>query len=88
MSLILGGEITDPTNAGTFSAKVDGNHFFPITVTSRNTGNTIVTSGNTANATIVISVTAEVEPGEYTLPRGGFAAKYQGANGPETTAVG
>ncbi len=83
-----GGDITDPTNAGTFSAKVDGNQFIPVTVSSRNTGNTIITSGSTANATIVISVTAGVEPGEYTLPRGGFAAKYQDVNGPETTASG
>lgn len=83
-----GGDIPDPTNAGTFSAKVDGNLFIPITVSSRDTGNTIITSGSNANATIAISVTSEVEPGEYTLPRGGFSAKYQDANGPETTAEG
>ncbi|SRX73346.1 DUF6252 family protein [Aequorivita antarctica] len=83
-----GGDIVDPTNAGTFSAKVDGNQFIPVTVTSRNTGNTIITSGSTVNATIVISVTAGVEPGEYTLPRGGFAAKYQGLTGPEETVDG
>lgn len=83
-----GGDIVDPTNAGQFSAKVDSNPFIPITVSSRNTGNTIITSGSTANATIVISVTANVEPGEYTLPRGGFAAKYQDATGPEDTVDG
>ena len=83
-----GGDIIDPSNAGTFSAKVDGNVFIPITVTSRNTGNTIITSGSTANSTILISVTAGVEPGDYTLPRGGFSAKYQDINGPETTEDG
>lgn len=83
-----GGDIPDPTNAGTFTATVDGNQFIPITVSSRNTGNTIITSGNTANATIVISVTSNVEPGEYLLPQGGFGGKYQGASGPETTADG
>ncbi len=83
-----GGDIPDPTNAGSFSAKVDGNIFLPITVTSRDTGNTIITSGNTANSTIVISVTASVEPGEYILPQGGFSAKYQDVTGPETTAEG
>jgi hypothetical protein len=83
-----GGDIVDPTNAGLFSAKVDGNQFIPVTVSSRNTGNTIITSGSTANATIVISVTANVEPGDYTLPRGGFAAKYQGVTGPEDTVEG
>lgn len=83
-----GGDIGDPTNAGLFSAKVDGNPFIPVTVSSQNTGNTIITSGSTANATIVISVTAAVEPGEYTLPRGGFGAKYQGPTGPEETVEG
>lgn len=82
------GEIGDPSAAGTFSAKVDNNPFIPITISSRNTGNTIITTGSTANASIVISVTANVEPGEYSLPRGGFGAKYQGANGPEPTAGG
>ncbi|CAM3316210.1 DUF6252 family protein [Aequorivita lipolytica] len=82
------GDIGDPTNAGLFSARVDDNPFIPVIVSSRNTGNTIITSGSTANATIVISVTANVEPGEYTLPRGGFAAKYQGLNGPEDTTNG
>ena len=83
-----GGDIVDPTNAGLFSAKVDGNPFIPVIVSSRNTGNTIITSGSTANATIVISVTANIEPGEYTLPRGGFAAKYQGLTGPEDAVDG
>ena len=32
-----GGDIVDPTNAGLFSAKVDGNQFIPVTVSSRNT---------------------------------------------------
>lgn len=82
------GEIGDPSTAGIFRAKVDSNQFIPITISSRNTGNTIITTGSTANASIVISVTANVEPGEYSLPQGGFAAKYQGANGPEPTAGG
>ncbi len=83
-----GGDIIDPSNAGLFKATVDGNPFIPAVVTARNTGNTIITSGSTANATIVISVTADVEPGEYTLPRGGFTAKYQGLTGPEDSVDG
>ncbi len=83
-----GGGIDDPTNAGLFKAKVNGNPFQPFIVSSRNTGNTIVTSGSTSNATIVISVKPDVEPGEYTLPRGGFGAKYQDTEGPETTDEG
>ncbi|PHR10351.1 MAG: hypothetical protein COA40_14660 [Aequorivita sp.] len=83
-----GGDIVDPTNAGLFSAKVDGNPYIPVIISSRNTGNTIIISGSTANATMVISVTAGVEPGEYILPRGGFSAKYQGVSGPEDTVEG
>jgi len=83
-----GGDIVDPTNAGLFSAKVDGNPYIPVIVSSRNTGNTIIISGSTANATMVISVTAGVEPGEYILPRGGFSTKYQGVSGPEDTVEG
>lgn len=83
-----GGEIPDPTNAGTFSAKVNGNPFLSIVVSSRDTGNTIITSGVGANSTIAISVPSNVEPGTYTIPRGGFTAKYQDVTGPETTDEG
>jgi hypothetical protein len=83
-----GGDIIDPSNVGLFKAKVDNNPFIPIVVSSRNTGNTLIVSGSTANATIVISVPPTVEPGEYALPGGGFAAKYQGLTGPETTVEG
>lgn len=82
------GNIGDPTNAGTFSAKVNGNDFTPISVSTRDTGNTIIISGAAANSSIIISVPVSVELGEYTLPRGGFSAKYQNANGPETTEAG
>lgn len=83
-----GGDIDDPTNAGVFKAKVNGNQFLPIVVSSRNTGNTIITSGSTANSTIIISIKPDVEPGEYTVPRSGFSAKYQDVTGPETTDEG
>lgn len=83
-----GGEIGDPSDVGTFSAKIDGNPFLPIVVTARDTGNTIIISGNNTSTTIAISVISEVEVGEYTLPRGGFSAKYQDVNGPETTTEG
>ncbi|MGO3181630.1 MAG: DUF6252 family protein [Aequorivita sp.] len=83
-----GGDVIDPTNAGTFTAKVNGNQFLAIVVSSRDTGNTIITSGVGANSTIVISVPSDVEVGDYTIPTGGFSAKFQGANGPETTEEG
>lgn len=83
-----GGDILDPTNAGTFTAKINGNPFLPILVTSRDTGNAVIISGTGTNSSIVISVPSNVETGEYTIPRGGFSAKYQDATGPETTDEG
>lgn len=83
-----GGEIPDPANAGTFSAKVNGNPFTSILVSSRNTGNTIVTSGVGVNSSLVISVPSNVEVGTYTIPRSGFTAKYQNATGLEITDSG
>src|SRR5690606_19648465 len=82
------GEIDDPTNAGDFTAKVDNNPFLPIVVSARDTGNRILISGSTVNATIAISVPQDAEVGEFTLPRNGFTAKYQDNNIPETTSEG
>lgn len=83
-----GVNIDDPNNAGSFSAKVNGNTFMPLTVSSRSTNNAIITSASSDNATLMISVPTNVEPGEYTLPRAGFTARYQGVDGLETTAEG
>ena len=83
-----GGDIPDPTNAGTFSAKVDGNPFIPVTVTARSTSNTIMISGSTSNSTIVVSVPPGIVVGEYMFPGGNVRLKYQDANGPETTSEG
>lgn len=83
-----GDDIPDPTNAGTFSAQVDGNPFLPIVVSARDTGNSIIVSGSTANATMAISMPSGVEVGEYTLPKSKFSAKYQDGDGPQTTAAG
>ncbi|MCZ4317515.1 DUF6252 family protein [Aequorivita viscosa] len=80
--------IDDPNNAGSFSANVDGIAFMPLTVSSRSTDNAIITSATTENAIMMVSVPTNVEPGEYTLPRAGFAAKYQGVDGLETTSEG
>lgn len=82
------GEIPDPNNAGTFSANVNGETFTPISVTATNTGSSILISGIGADDSILISVPSDVEPDEYTLPRSGFEAKYQSADGPETTVSG
>lgn len=83
-----GGDIEDPTNAGTLSAVVNGNPFIPILVTARSTSNSLIISGSTANATIALSVPPAVEVGSYDLPRSGYTAKYQSETGPETTDSG
>ncbi len=83
-----GAGIDNPNNAGSFTAKVNDVRFTPITVTSQSTGNSIITSAATSSANIVISLPSDVEVGDYTLPLGNFQAKYQGANGPETTTEG
>ncbi len=82
------GEAIDPTNAGTFSAKVDENTFTPITITASDNGSTIFISATGVDSSMLISVPSDVEPEIYDLPRTGFNAKYQGANGPETTQSG
>ncbi|WP_026451280.1 DUF6252 family protein [Aequorivita capsosiphonis] len=83
-----GAEITDPTNAGTFSAKVNGDTFTPLSVSANDTGNTLVIAGVGANSQIVISMPSNVEPDAYTIPRSGFNAKYQDADGLDTTEEG
>lgn len=81
-------DMGDPNSAGRFSAKVNGSAFEPITVVAKNTGNSILVSGNTANTTISISVPVSVEAGEYTLPRSGFTARYQDATGSQNADGG
>lgn len=84
----VSGEISDPNNAGTFSANVDGNPFTPTTVTASNNDGTIFISATGVNSSMLISVPSDVEPEIYQIPRTGFNAKYQGPNGPETTQSG
>jgi hypothetical protein len=72
-----GGEIGDPSNVGTFSAKVDGDPFVTVIVAARNTGNSIVVSGSTVNATISITMPSAVESGQYTLPQAAYKAKFR-----------
>ena len=82
------GNIVIPGEAGIFKAKVDGEPFVPSHVAGINTGNSIIISGDSMDASIAISTPVDVEAGEYTLPRGGFSAKYQDTSGPQTTSEG
>ena len=80
--------VIDPTNAGIFGAKLNGNPFSPIMVAARDTGNSIVVTASTTNYTITISLPIGVEVSENTLPQSGFTAKYQDDNGSETANSG
>ena len=82
------GTITDPNNAGSFTAKVDANPFSPITVIARKTENNIVISASTASTSIVLQLKGDVEPGSFTLPQSGFKATYRNADGEQTTTEG
>ncbi len=84
-----GGEnIGDPSQAGSFSAKVNGQPYLPIVVSARNTGNSLAITGSTSQETITLVVPAMVEVGDYQLPTNGYSAKYQDINGPQTTMEG
>lgn len=80
--------VIDPTNAGTFGAKVNGNAFAPIMVAARDTGNSIVVTASTTSSTITLSLPVSVEVSDNTLPKSGFSAKYQDDNGAQTTSGG
>ncbi|WP_310994316.1 DUF6252 family protein [Aequorivita marina] len=80
------GENTDPNNI--FNAKVDDNTFTTVSISATDTDGNIVVSGVGTDATIIITVPNDVEPEEYTLLQSGFNAKYQDADGPETTEQG
>lgn len=82
------GSIVDPTNAGSFSAKVDDNEFIPISVNARNTGNNIIITANNINSTIALHFKPDVEAGNYTLPQSGFRATYTVDNQLQTTSEG
>lgn len=83
-----GGNTDDPTNAGTFSAKVDGEPFLPSVVLAIESGDSIVISGSTATGTIKITVPSNAEVGEHPLPQSGFTAEYQNEIGLQTTSEG
>lgn len=82
-----GGSINVP-GADSFTAKVNGVLFDPAEISATSTANSIVILGNTADESIVITVPVAVEAGSYTLPRSGYTAKYQNADGPQATSGG
>ena len=83
-----GVNVDDSTDAGAFSAKVDGEPFSPDMVSARETGNSIAISGSTIFAIMVITVPSTVEVGEYSLPQDGYSATYQDETGLQSTSEG
>lgn len=83
-----GGEIGDPTNAGTFSGKINNEPFVPTVVTAAEVGDSIQISGTSITETIVLTFPLNVQVGDYTLPQNGYDAKYLNQDGPQTTTQG
>lgn len=72
-----GEDILDPTNAGTFTANVDGNPFLPSVLVASETTNNIIITAASANNTITLGFPISVEPGNFSLPYAGFIANYK-----------
>lgn len=84
-----GGIIIDPaTNAGTFVCNIDGNPFNPGNVSALVSSDLIVVKGYTGNRSITIKLPTNVEPNGYTLPRMGFSAAYEDADGLQESTSG
>lgn len=78
----------DPANAGTLSAKVNGETFTPTVVTAMQAGNSVTIIGSKITSTISITVPSNVEVGEYLLPVTGYNAEFQNEAGPQATSDG
>ena len=75
------GETNNTTNAGSFSAQLDGALFVTVTVTAVDSGNSLLISGATASGMILLRLPTEVTVGNYSLPSTGFQATYsEGSN--------
>ncbi len=82
------GQIGNPANAGTFSAKVDGEVFLPTVVSANETSGSIKISGNTLTAKITIQVPSNLEIGGHLLSENGYSAVYQDETGAQVTSEG
>lgn len=83
-----GGNTDLPGEAGTFSAKVNGEPFVPTVVSATETGASIMISGSTIAESILITIPSNVETGEYQLPEDGYNAFYQNESGIQPVTTG
>lgn len=82
-----GSGIEDPTNTDTFSADVNGNPFIPITIAARDTGNRIAITGSTSSTSISLTLSRNIEVGQYIVPQGGSIV-YRDNSGTQPTEDG
>ena len=84
----ISGDIIDPTNAGTLSAKINGDLFTSTLVSVTNESNAIKITGSNLINSIKLILPNNVEVGEYLLPQSGFGATYQNESGIQTASEG
>jgi len=76
------------TNAGSFSAELDGNVFVPLDVVANVVGNTILINGFINSKEILIGVPTDVENGTFDILNEGFVAEADDGSGNETSISG
>ncbi|WP_313112913.1 DUF6252 family protein [Aequorivita sediminis] len=78
----------DPVNAGTFSAKINGNQFLPILVSAREATDRISISANNVNSKITLIFKPGIATGIYSLPNPIVKAIFTNTDGSKTTREG
>lgn len=81
------GEVSDPLDAGDFSAVLNDLAFEPIYVAAASC-EAIMVIGMDATSKISINVPTGVAPGTYTLPMSGFKARFRNIDGAEKAKSG
>lgn len=76
------------TNAGSFSAELDGNVFVPLDVVANVIGNTISINGFINSKEILIGVPTDVENGTFDILNEGFVAEADDSSGNEASISG
>ena len=76
------------TNAGSFSAELDGNVFVPLDVVANVIGNTILIKGFINSKEILVGVPTDTENGTFNLLNEGFVAEADDGSGNESIISG
>lgn len=83
-----GNEIGDGSNAGSFSAELNGSVFLPLDVFANDNGNAILVKGVINSEEILIGVPNDVEIGTYDAVTGGVTARVNNDSGNEDAISG